>query len=358
MAGTEDLHDALLALAKRNKAFYYKDATLDGIKYRVFNYRVASWTDFQEPGGLECRGIMFDVTGAPARLVCRPMAKFFNLGENPSTTGLDLTKVDAIEDKADGSLISTFMHKGELRLKSKGSVCSGQVRDATAWLEKHPALHEALASMDRDGWTVNAEWCSMDNRILLEYPEEHLKILNARNRETGSYLDRPGLVAAFGDYVIPQVLTPDPASFVAGVHAMQDDIEGYVARIGDLWFKIKTDKYVSIHHARSMHGDKLIAAVVDGGADDLLAMCHREPKAIARIKDVQRQVSEAQTAIVSTVETYHAKYGLLDRGAYACGAQKLAFNGNPLIGPAMTLYDGKDPDFPAFIKRVLSSKKP
>lgn len=267
----EDLHADLVALAKRNKAFYYKDATLDGIKYRVFNYRVASWTDFQEPGGLECRGIMFDISETPARLVCRPMAKFFNLGENSSTTGLDLTKVSSIEEKADGSLISTFTHKGELRLKSKGSVCSGQVRDATAWLEKHPSLREALAAMDLDGWTVNAEWCSMDNRILLEYPEEHLKILNARSRETGSYLSRADLVEAFGDYVIPQVITPYPAAFVEGVHAMQDDIEGYVARIGDLWFKIKTDKYVCIQHARGIQGDRLIAAVVDGGADDLLA---------------------------------------------------------------------------------------
>ena len=354
MADLADLHADLLALAKRNKAFFYKDVSLDGIKYRIFNYRVASWTDFQEPGGLECRGIMFDVSSSPVRLVSRPMAKFFNLGENPSTTGLDLTKVDAIEEKADGSLISTFTHKGELRLKSKGSVCSEQVHAATAWLAKRPAFRDALAAIDRDGWTVNAEWCSLDNRIVLEYPVAHLKVLNARNRDDGSYLSRADLHTAFGDHVIHQVETQDPAAFVAGVHAMKDDIEGYVARIGDLWFKIKTDKYVSIHHARSMHGDKLIAAVVDGGADDLLAMCHREPKAIARIKDVQRQVADAQTAIVTSVEGYHAKYGLLDRGTYACGAQKLAFKGTALIGLAMTLYDGKEVDFPAFIKRVLS----
>lgn len=146
-----DLHAELHALTKGNKAFFFKDVGLDGVKYRIFNYRVASWSDFQEGRATECRGIMFDVSSEPARLVCRPMAKFFNLGENPSTMDLDLGAVDSVEDKADGSLISTFTHRGELRLKSKGSLVSEQVVAATAWLDARPSLRDALAARTATG---------------------------------------------------------------------------------------------------------------------------------------------------------------------------------------------------------------
>lgn len=201
---------------------------------------------------------------------------------------------------------------------------------------------------------MNLEWCSIENRIVLAYPVAHLAVLNARRRDDGSYLERARLEAAFGEHVIPRVAAPDLGAFVAGVHAMKDDVEGYVARIGDLWFKIKTDKYVSIHHARSMHCNKLLAAVVDGGADDLLAMCHREPKATARIREVQRQVADAQASIVAALEAYHAEHLGEDRGTYARGAQLLAFRGRPLVGLAMAMYDGGDVAVAPFIKRALA----
>jgi T4 RnlA family RNA ligase len=131
----QKLYDNLIALTKANEAFYYQDFELDGKKYRIFNYRLASYTDFQQPGALECRGVMFEVQDEVAvRLASLPMEKFFNLNENPMTMNLDLTQVVRIEEKADGSLMSTYIHNDQLRLKSKGSLFSEQALHAMARL--------------------------------------------------------------------------------------------------------------------------------------------------------------------------------------------------------------------------------
>ena len=75
-----------MALVETNEAFYYKDFTKENSIYRIFNYRLASYTDFQLPGALECRGTMFEINedGEPIRLASLPMEKFFNLNEVPS----------------------------------------------------------------------------------------------------------------------------------------------------------------------------------------------------------------------------------------------------------------------------------
>ena len=120
------LYRDLLTLVEESEAFYYKDFQLADRWYRIFNYRLASYSDFLKPGALECRGIMFEIEpehGAPKRLASLPMEKFFNLNENPFTMGLDLSTIIDFELKADGSLMSSYWHEdGEatwLMLKSK-----------------------------------------------------------------------------------------------------------------------------------------------------------------------------------------------------------------------------------------------
>ena len=76
------LYNELLELTGTNEAFFFKDQVLDDITYRVFAYRLASYSDFLLPSALECRGIMFEMKdGNPIRLAAMPMEKFFNDGE-------------------------------------------------------------------------------------------------------------------------------------------------------------------------------------------------------------------------------------------------------------------------------------
>lgn len=78
------LYQDLLKLCDESEAFYYVDQDLDETHYRIFSYRLASYTEFLKPNALECRGHMFEIdqNGMPLRLVALPFAKFFNLGEH------------------------------------------------------------------------------------------------------------------------------------------------------------------------------------------------------------------------------------------------------------------------------------
>jgi T4 RnlA family RNA ligase len=353
------LFDELMELVLKTEVFYCQDFQLESTVYRIFNYRLSSYSDFLLPSALECRGIMFELDVdklCMKRLASRPMQKFFNLGENPMTMNLDLSKVDTVELKADGSLMSTYTHSDELRMKSKGSLFSEQALDAMAWLAlpQNKAFKQRLAIMDHSGITVNLEWCAPHNRIVIGYLEPHLKVLNARYRATGDYVHRSVLQSSFGEHVIEAVDTNglDTAAFVQSIPAMQDDIEGYVAHINDLWFKVKTEKYMSLHHAKDSINNprRLFEAVVDEGVDDLRSMFSHDELAIKQIDEMQSKVTVMYNHLVRLVEDYHAANKAGDRKTYAIGAQSLELNGLRLLGLAMNVYLGKDPDFKGFLK--------
>lgn len=352
------LFNELMQLTENNDAFYHQDFDLDGRTYRIFNYRLASYTNFLEPSALECRGHMFEVVGdLPVRLAALPMQKFFNLNENPMTMDLDLSKVDSVELKADGSLMSTYMQDGKVRLKSKGSLFSEQAIDAMKWLDQDGnhavnALRSSLDALTSIGWTVNLEWCAPHNRIVIGYLEPHLTVLNVRDTMSGRYLSRKSVEEFFGKHVIDRVDTKglDTVAFVQSIPAMQDDIEGYIARIGDLWFKIKTEKYMSLHHAKDSVNNprRLFEAVVDEGIDDLRSMFATDPLAIKIIDEMQEKVTKLYNNMVNKIETYYEANKHLDRKSFAIKAQ--AEVEQLYFGQVMNKYVGKTVDYKAFMK--------
>lgn len=351
-------HDLMeLVSSGGDEVFYCQDFDLEGKKYRIFNYRLASYTEFLKKSALEVRGSMFEVTptGEFIRIASRPMQKFFNLNENPTTMNLDLSLVDTVELKADGSLMSTFTHNGQLRFKSRGSLFSEQALDAMKWIETAPLFKRALLALDNLDWTVNLEWCAPHNRIVIGYEQAHLMALNARHRETGKYLPREALEDVLGRInVISRVNLNglDVPAFVQSIPKMQDDIEGYVARIGDLWFKIKTEKYMSLHHAKDSINNprRLFEAVVDEGVDDLRSMFAHDALAIKQIDEMQQKVSKLYNNMVATVERFFEDNKELDRKNFAIKGQNKQNLDPMFFGLVMTKYVGKPVDYKAFIK--------
>lgn len=350
----QNMYDNLLALTSGSETFYFQDFNLEGTTYRIFNYRLSSYTEFMKPSALECRGHMFEVEGDTAvRLAALPMQKFFNLNENPMTIGLDLTQVDTVELKADGSLMSTYMNGCFLRLKSKGSLFSTQAVDAHRWVtDCAPDLKYQLMQAEIDGWTVNMEYCAPDNRIVIGYLEPHLKVLNARHRSDGKYMTREELERRFTKHVIDRVDTNNlrVAVFVQSIPDMLDDIEGYVARIGDLWFKIKTNKYMSLHHTKDSINNprRLFEAVLDEGVDDLRAMFFEDKLAIKLIDEMTEKVDKIYNHMVALVEKFYEDNKHLDRKEYAIKGQ--ADLERIYFGLAMTKYLQKPVDYKGFMK--------
>lgn len=348
-------------LVEANEAFYYKDFVKDARTYRIFNYRLASYTDFLEDGALECRGIMFDVTD-DIRLVSRPMEKFFNLYENPLTMNLDLTYTVDVELKADGSLISTYIHNDQLMLKSKGSLESDQAIAAMNFLNLSENNHfkQELFLIASLGNTINMEWCAPDNRIVLPYMEPQLTVLNIRNNNTGRYVDKHHIkqhadpawrevVARWIDDVDFQQV--GAIEFVNSIPSMEG-VEGYIVRLeSGQRVKIKTEWYLVQHRAKDSINSprRLFEAVLEEATDDLRSLFHDDPLVIQMIEDMELKVDGIYNHVVDQVERFYERNKEMERKDYAILGQKEL--DKRIFGLAMSKYLGKDVDYKAFMKK-------
>ncbi|KAL0236320.1 hypothetical protein GEMRC1_002902 [Eukaryota sp. GEM-RC1] len=103
------LYSDLLKLIE-TRYFMKNDVELDGVKYRIFNNRIYSLKNFELPNALNARGTMFEIPDEPLQPILRslPMKKFLNLGELKTVP----TGQMFASEKRDGSLISTYLHKG------------------------------------------------------------------------------------------------------------------------------------------------------------------------------------------------------------------------------------------------------
>ena len=359
----QKLYDDLMTLAEKSEAFFYKDFYVDDSVYRIFNYRLASYTDFLEPSALECRGIMFEVDGLEAiRLATLPMEKFFNLNENPMTMDLDLSVVRSVELKADGSLISTYLHNNELRLKTKGSLESDQCIAAMQYLEDHLELKTALQALCELGYTCNLEWCAPDNRIVLSYGEPVLTVLNVRARIDGHYCDVFKPSAMGNDSWDPirachieRLDIKDPVSFVAEIPQMEG-VEGYVVELeNNQRIKIKTEWYLVQHRAKDSINSprRLFEACIEEATDDLRSLFVDDPIVIAMIDEMEKFAEGVYNHTVDSIERFYERNKDLERKEYAILGQKEL--DKKIFGLAMSKYLGREVDYKHFMRKHYKS---
>ena len=338
----EQLYKDLVALCETNEAFFFKDFTYEGYTHRIFNYRLATYSDFMLPGAIEARGIMF-VLGPDMemiRCVCRPMEKFFNAGENPSTMNLDYSYTKKIMFKEDGSLISTYLDisSGDLMLKTKGSLNSEQCIDAMKFMRNNLAMSDSQFVTDLywttvHGWTVNMEWVAPWNRIVLHYAKPALVILNVRNNDTGEYMDESDYPESFKTYVVANYEPwedtdhmPAPDQLVEFIHS-RENFEGVVVQLNSgQHVKIKTNWYTVLHRAKdSVDNPKsLIEAVLAENTDDLRQLFSDMPEILDRIGRYEEHVSHKFNHIVAALngfKEYMDSTGDYTRKDYAIAAK-------------------------------------
>lgn len=352
-----NLFSDLEKLVATTEAFYRQEFKSGDHIYWVYNYRLASYSDFLFPSALWCRGTMFEVdsNGQPIRLACLPMKKFFNLNENPSTMNLDLDQIDWIEVKSDGSLISTYMEDGKIKLKSKGSISSQQAIDAMEFLEKseNKELHSSLYWLTHCGFTVNMEWVSPDNRIVLGYMKPELILLNLIFNGSGDFSN---IIEVDFEYKFMRpfvdIGSVSKKEFIEQVPDMLDDIEGFIFVMQDgQRVKIKTNKYLSLHHAKDSVNNprRLFECVIDEASDDLRSMFAGDALALALIGEMEEKVGHLYNHTVAIVEGFHEKEKHLDRKDYAIKAKaNLSDLHFPLV---MNLYIGRDNNYKEWMKK-------
>lgn len=325
----EQLYQNLLALCDTD-AFFFKDFPSDEqhTMYRIFNYRLASYSDFLLPSALECRGTMFLVgrDGSYVDLVCRPQKKFFNLNENPMTMDLDLTDLYSCVVKEDGSLMSTYIHtSGELRLKSKGSTGSEQANDAMKWLKTQPELLADLRRLAARDFTVNLEWVAPWNRIVVGYQKPGLVAFSVIDNDTG--------IMYGSDIAEDMELWELLAHWVEPFEYEGDLIEAVKNLVGsegcvgitsnNVPFKLKGDWYLSLHRNKdSVSNSKaLIELVLMEKVDDLKSMFVGDDLVIKKLNAYEQSISNVYNRTVQMVELFHTTWAHLDFKSYALKAQ-------------------------------------
>lgn len=359
------MYNDLMSLCDNSEAFYFRDNTLDGSTYRVFTYRLASYSEFLAPNALECRGHLFEINpdGTPIRLASLPLPKFFNYRENPFTMDLDFDNPKQVMLKMDGSLISTYLHgmrhgelsTGELRLKSKTALASDQAVAAMSWLAlpENIAFKSALETMARWNLTVILEWVSPDNRIVIGYEKPALVVLAVRDNLNGGY-EFPGtligeLPILRNHWVETYNHVTNMSEFIENAPGLQG-IEGFVIQLASgQYVKIKTTAYLALHHTKDSINSprRLFACVLEEASDDLRSLFADDPLAIATIQAMEDQVEKWHNHLATTVEGYYNANKHLDRKEYAIkGQQELDGKG---FGLAMMKYLGKEVSYKEFM---------
>ena len=375
---TETIFHDLMALVAKNDAFSWKDFTsVAGGTYRIFSYRLASYTDFLEPNALECRGSMFkvDENGNFIGIVSRPPQKFFNAYENPFTMfdkSTPSTDIEVVMDKMDGSIISTFMDADfKIRTKSQASLHSDHAINSTAMLHADKEFYEDVYEAEMLGFTVNMEYTSPQYRIVLPYSEDGLTVLNVRHRQTGELVVGDKLKEMFPKLYARSVSAkfgnidttfPMKETLFASIEACREmqDIEGYVLILKDgRMCKIKTDWYCALHFSKDgINVDsRLYEAVITGGSDDLKQMFSTDELAMKKIEKMEQLVFSCYNELVEKSEAFYNKNKHLDRKEYALQVQKEVPNELGQPGIAFSLYQSKPVDYKAmmlkYTKEVL-----
>lgn len=378
-----DLYNDLITLCNTRDLFYFKDHELDGLTYRVFSYHMGSYTDFCLPSALECRGPLFLMDDAlnPVDLVSLPQPKIFNWQENPFTMDVDFDEVTTFEEKADGSLISTYIHNGKLRLKSKTALASPMALGAMELLStKHTELQQALEYYALRGLTTIMEWCDSDpvSRIVLFYDRPQLRIFGMRSSMTGEHIDYRSDDA---EYLLNNKIidAQDPEStyfrdiliehsvdrfhmtgaaaqeFAASVSA-ETGVEGYVMiNNNNDRIKLKTQWYVTQHRLKdSITNDvALFTSVIAGSSDDLKGIFHDNPDAVRVINAMEDYALPLFAKFIKNVESYHELNREIDRRSYAIKGQEVLSKQE--FACAMQLYLGNDVSYSKIIIKNAKS---
>lgn len=355
----QNLYDGLMSIVESHESFFYVDQVLDSNTYRIFNYRLASYSQWVEtdPYGIEARGITFliDDNEEALALVSWPFEKFFNLNENPFTMDLNLDDPLEIQEKMDGSLISSMFvfEDDNIWLKSKGSLFSEQATAARKLLQtkEYRDLHKfvRLMVMHYDA-TVIMEYMAPDNRIVVAYDEPKLTVIAIRDNQTGMYMP----LKAFKDDPAARFFVRDIVNeirnteeFVKSIPDMQSH-EGYVIKLqSGQRVKIKTEWYLKLHHIKDSINSqrRLFEAVVYDTVDDIKSSFYDDPMALQIITDMEAKVEPIYNHMVDTVERFYERNKKLERKEYAIkGQQELD---KMMFGLAMAKYIGREVDYRA-----------
>lgn len=292
----------------------------------IFNYtQKAQFAHNWTPELLMSRGLIVDKEG---NVIARPYDKFFNL-EELAEGELPNAPFQAF-DKMDGSLgILYKTPDGKYQIATRGSFVSEQAIKANKMLAQ--MVPNPIHFMD--GYTYLFEIIYPENRIVVQYGEEELVLLGAREKETG------------------KILTPDQfpelepffpkAQKIKDYKTPRDNAEGVVLYYENGFMcKVKYEEYVRLHRLVTGVNAKTIWEILKEHGN-IQEMLERVPDEFFQwVKFTQEELSWKYEHIrlqCEHVVAYAKKFPTRKEQAAFIMTQ-------PNPGVSFVLLDGKDPE--------------
>jgi RNA ligase len=283
----------------------------------------------------ECRGLTFYKTGEVA---ARKFHKFFNVNEKPETQQqvIDWNVPHIVLSKEDGSMITPVRNGDTIEWHTK--MGKTEVADKVlGFISRNPQyVRFAEFCLDNE-ITPLFEWCSRSQRIVLDYPEDNLILLAARDNLTGEYSWYSELTSWGHDHGFDVVENhghdlEDVTSFLNLSHALQG-IEGFVIRFhtGHM-VKVKTDEYCAIHGTISdlVNEKNVLNLLVSNTLDDAIPLLAPEDQ--DRVMTFARDFHDGLNDTVLRI-AYLAQKGTDGRPSQHEFAEWVKDNVEPILAP-------------------------
>lgn len=257
--------DALrISKAYKNFNFYATEHMFGNYKVVTFNYFLCDYRNFTMPlkedpsiNALDMRGVTF-VFNEDGTLYKRflMLKKFFNVNQVEDTQ-LDILRTKKIKHvtiKEDGSLIA-FMQlpNGEVFAKTQAGFTNEQAIAAMELYSKDDNLRIFVNWALRNSFTPLFEYVAYNNRIVLKYTGQELRLIGLRDNMRGLYISA---VNKEEKYKVPCVKGMEVKSLdeLEVLMKTATDMEGVVVEFEDhLLAKWKTAWYFNLHGIRTMN---------------------------------------------------------------------------------------------------------
>jgi len=298
--------------------FYETKTEVDGYRVSIFNYRLAQYSDFNEPiqskpdlKGFEMRGICF-VFNKDGSLYARYplLEKFFNLNQVPDSmySVVKNYKIRYVNNKEDGSIASFIkLPNGKVIGKSKMGFDNDQSYGINRIYKTNQDVTNFVDWCLENNITPIFEYVSPQNRIVLRYSQEELILLRLRDNLTGNHIDISDHLDKIGSIKIAP-FEDETLDGLIEKSKTEAEREGWIVQFdnGHL-LKIKTDWYCQRHGLLTTdiyRENIIIGYILDDKIDDILGQIPEDEKeAHQRIQKVISIVKKSLNKKVSEINT-------------------------------------------------------
>ncbi len=301
--------------------FYETKIEVDGFPVSIFNYRLAQYSDFNEPieskpnlKAFEMRGLTF-VFNKDGSLYKRfvLLEKFFNLNQVSDSmySVIKDYKIRYVNNKEDGSIASFVkLPNGKVVGKSKMGFDNDQANGINKIYKTNPDVKSFVDwALDNDIVPI-FEYVAPHNRIVLRYSEEELILLRLRDLNTGKHIDIKDHLDKIGSIKIAPFEDDDTLDGLIEKSKTEAEREGWIVQFdNDHMVKIKTDWYCQRHGllTNDIYREHIIIGyILDDKIDDILGQIPEDEKE-AHLR-IQKIISIVKRAVNKKVVEIQSAY--------------------------------------------------